>query len=65
MLSAFSGEEGQVGGHGREHRARSFEFNQTMLDKLPKVTRLGIDFDDDDNSSIGMLVPRVTKGGEL
>jgi hypothetical protein len=29
-----------------------FEFNQPMLDKLPKAKRLSIDFEDDDDNSI-------------
>lgn len=36
-----------------------FEFNQSMLDKLSKAKRLSIDFDDDDDSSIEMQVPRM------
>jgi len=36
-----------------------FEFNQPMLDKLSKAKRLSIDFDDDDDNSIEMQVPRM------
>jgi hypothetical protein len=36
-----------------------FEFNQTMLDRLSKARRLSIDFDDDDDNSIEMQVPRI------
>ena len=36
-----------------------FEFSQPMLDKLSKAKRLSIDFDEDDDNSIEMQVPRM------
>jgi invasion protein IalB len=35
-----------------------FEFDQSILDKLSKAKRLTIDFEDDDDDSIEMQVPR-------
>ncbi|GLR86062.1 hypothetical protein [Bradyrhizobium iriomotense] len=36
-----------------------FEFNQSILDKLSKAKRLTVDFEDDDEDSIEMQIPRA------
>ncbi|MCP3469283.1 hypothetical protein NLM33_02945 [Bradyrhizobium sp. CCGUVB1N3] len=36
-----------------------FEFNQSILDRLSKAKRLTVDFEDDDDDSIEMQIPRA------
>ena len=51
-------EKGEVGGHRHSTMRGIFEFDQSILDKLSKAKRLTIDFEDDDDDSIEMQVPR-------
>ena len=52
-------EKGEVGGHGQEAPcAASSSSITSILDKLSKAKRLTIDFEDDDDDSIEMQVPR-------
>lgn len=36
-----------------------FEFDQSMMDRLSKAKRLTLDFEDDDDDSIEMQIPRA------